>query len=133
MNKRLMIVLVGLALVIGATTGSVFALTGDGDGNPELDNTDVPSPSAMCVEEVPDCNDTLVIGPDEEDTIEPDFGEDGRYLVPDRDIACGPDQGVAITTDGQVSCLDLGKPGQSDDGEDMVSPPVPPTIVPAPQ
>ena len=75
------------------------------------------------------CNDTLVIGPEEEGTIEPDFGEDGPYLVPDRDVVCGPDQGIAITSNGQVSCLDL-EPTE-DDKDSAVSPGMPPVVEPA--
>ena len=78
------------------------------------------------------CNDTLVIGPYEEDAIEPDFGEDGlSYLVPDRDVVCGPDQGVAITSDGQVSCLEPADPQPGDNGQVMVSPGKPPVVEPA--
>ena len=84
-----------------------------------------------CTEGVYDCNDTLVIGPDEEGTIEPDFGEDGPYLAPGH-VKCGPDQGVAITSDGDVvSCLDPGDAGQADDGQDIVSPGKPPVVEPA--
>lgn len=93
---------------------------------------EVPGSSAVCAEEVPDCNDTLVIGPDGEGTIEPDFGEDGPYLVPDREVKCGPDQAVSITSDGQVSCWDLSSPSQADDGKDSsVSPGMPPVVEPA--
>ena len=52
----------------------------------------MPGSSAVCADEEPDCN-ALVIGPDVEygeGTIEPDFGEDGPYLVPDREVNCGP-------------------------------------------
>jgi len=83
----------------------------------------------MCVEEVPDCIDMLVIGPDEEGIIEPDFGEDVAYLVPDRDIECGSDQAVSITSDGLVSCLDL-EPTE-DDKDFAVSPRMPPVVEPA--
>jgi hypothetical protein len=87
--------------------------------------------SAVCAEEVPDCNDTLVIGPDEKGTIEPDFGEDGPYLVPDREVECGAEQAVSITSDGEVSCLDLSSTSQTDDGKDMVSPGSHPVVEPA--
>ncbi len=82
----------------------------------------------MCAEEVPDCNDTLVIGPDEEGTIEPDFGEDGPYLVPDGNVECVPNQGIAIKSDGRVSCLDL-EPTE-DDKDSAVSPGMPPVVEP---
>ncbi len=114
--KKWLIPLLGLTLALAVTAATGFALAGNGAGTPEPKDSDLPTSSAVCAEEVPDCNDTLVIGPDEEGTIEPDFGEDGPYMVPDRDVVCGPDQGVAITSDGQVSCLGLGDASQTDDG-----------------
>ena len=66
---------------------------------------------------------------DEDGTIEPDFGEDGPFLVPDRDAVCGPDQAVSITSDGQASCWDIGDASQTDDDQDMVSP----LIIPEPE
>ncbi len=134
MKKQWLITLVGLTLALAAITGGGIALAGNGAGASEPKDSDSPTSSAVCTEEVPDCNDTLVIGPDEEGTIEPDSGDDGPYVVPERDIACGPDQGVAITSDGQVSCVDLGNPGQiigPVDAVDMVSPGSPPTVEPA--
>ena len=86
----------------GIADGELFPDEGDSVG--------VPASSAMCVEDVPDCIDMLVIGPDEEGTVEPDFGEDVPYLVPDSDIECSSDQAVSITPDGQVSCLDIDRP-----------------------
>ena len=93
------------------------------------DKGDVPSSSAVCAEEVPDCNDTLVIVSSEQGVIEPDFGEDGLYLVPDSEVECGPDQAVSITSDGQVSCWDL-EPTE-DYRDSSVSPGLPPVVEPA--
>lgn len=130
--KKWLIPLIGLTLVIAVTAATGFALAGNGAGTPEPKGSDLPTSSATCAEEVPDCNDTLVIGPDGEGTIEPDFGEDGPYLVPGRDVVCGPDQGVAITSDRQVSCFDLGDgAGKANDepGDPVVEPQPPVTSI----
>jgi len=140
--KKWLIPLVGLILVLAAIAGAGFALAGNGTGTPEVgyegeppgDQTPILSDEGIdpneCnwIHNINACNDTLVIGPDEEDTIEPDFGENGPYLVPDRDIVCGPDQGIAITSDGRVSCLDLAEPQSGDDGNAYFSPGQPPII-----
>ncbi len=126
--RKWLILLIGLAAALAAT-GAAYALAGDESGMLEPKDSDLPTFSAMCAEEVPDCDNTLVIGPDEEGTIEPDFDEDGPYLVPNRDIECGPDQGIAITSDGHVSCLDL-EPTK-DDKDSSVSPGVLPVVEPA--
>ncbi len=74
------------------------------DGNPTLEDPPLPTYEDWLRDHGSDGDDTLVMGPDEEGTIEPDFGEDGPHLASDRDVAC---QGVAITSDGRVSCLGL--------------------------
>ncbi len=119
--KKWLIPLIGLTLslaVAGIVTG--FTLSA-GSGTPAQEPSgQVEEPSGSqppirsdegidpdeCnwIHNITACNDTLVIAPDEEGTIEPDFGEDGPDLASDRDVAC---QGVAITSDGQVSCLGL--------------------------
>ena len=104
--KKWLIPFLGLTLTL-ATAGAVtaYSLTGDGSGASGPQDSALPPLSAMCVEDVPDCDDMLVVGLNEGGAIEPDFGEDGPYLVPDRDVECGPDQGIAVTSDGQVSCV----------------------------
>ena len=104
----------------------------DGELYPdEGDSIGVPTSSAMCIEEVPDCIDMLVIGHDEEGTIGPDFGEDVPYLVPDSDIECSSDQAVSITSDGQSSCVDLGNSSKIEDGKDVAGQSLPPVVEPA--
>ena len=107
--KKWLIPFLGLTLTL-ATAGAVtaYSLTGDGSGASGPQDSALPPLSAMCVEDVPNCNDMLVAGSDEGGAIEPDFGEGEPYLAPDRDVECGPDQGIAITSDGQVSCVDVG-------------------------
>ncbi len=106
--KKWMIPLLGLTLTL-ATAGVVtaYALAGDGSNGSDPQDAALPPLSAMCVEEVPDCDDMLAVDLDEDGAVEPDFGEDEPYLVPDRDIECGPDQSVAVTSDGLVSCVDV--------------------------
>ena len=76
----------------------------------------------------PLASDSQPIGLDETGTIEPSFGKDEPYLVPDRDVNCGSDQSVAITSDGQASCLDIAPNSGGD--QDMVSPGRPPSVSP---
>jgi hypothetical protein len=106
--KRRLMPLLGLTVTL-ATAGVVtaYAMTGDGSGASEPQDAALSPTSAMCAEEAPDCLDTLVVGLDEGRAIEPDFRGDGPYLVPDRDVECGPDQGIAITSGGHVSCVDV--------------------------
>ena len=47
------------------------------------------------------------------------------------DKRCGPGATVAITSDGQSSCLDFDDASQASDGQDMVSPEAPPGFEPA--
>ncbi len=192
--KKWLITLVGFTMGLAVITGGGFALAGNGSDTSEPNDSNLPTYSAGCAEEVPDCNDTLVAGTDEEGTTEPepcdpetvegceyspvrsdenidpnecnwihnisacdDTGSgsvetDGTpepgiavgepypmpapgtltdlYPIP-TDASCGPDQGIAITSDGQVSCLDIDNAGQTDDGQDLVSPGEPPAVEPA--
>ena len=63
--RKWLIPLVGLAAALAAT-GAVYALADDGSGTPDPKDSDLPTFSAMCAEEMPDCNDTLLIDQDDE-------------------------------------------------------------------
>ncbi len=144
--KRWMMVLMGLTLILGATTGTVFALTGDGNTTPEQEDTGAPNTSGVCAEDTPDCIDTIVVGDDDEGVGEPepsiDVGEPypmpdpGSPKEPGPDTQCDPDQAVSITSDGQVSCLDLEPsddtdvPGREPGGQVDPLPPIAPVEVP---
>jgi hypothetical protein len=106
--KRWLTPLLGLTFTL-ATVGVVtaYAMTGDGSDASDPEDAALPPTSAMCVEEAPDCNDMLVLDEGEEGAIEPDFSGDRPYLVPDRDVECGPDQGITISSGGHVSCVDV--------------------------
>lgn len=139
MKKQWLITLVGLTMALAAITGGGFALAGNGTDAPEVgepsgdqppirSDEDIDPSECNWIHNITACGDTLASGPYEEGSIEPDFGEDGPYPVPDRDVVCGPDQGVAVTSDGQISCLDPAP--DNGDSQDMVSPEAPPTVVP---
>ena len=106
-------------------------LDGSPNGEDTLDRKDSNSPasSAVCAEGVPDCNDTLVIGTDDEGTIEPAFGGDGPSMA-DGGVKCGPDEGTAITSDAEVSVSCLNPAPDSGGGQDTVGPDRPPVIGP---
>ena len=74
------------------------------------------------------CNDTLVIGPDGEGAIEPGFSVGEPYPMPTADKSCGPMAVVAITSEGEVSCLDLAPDTGDDQGQ--LSPARPPVAEP---
>ena len=96
--RKWLILLIGLAAALAAT-GAAYALAGDQSGMPEPKDSDLPTFSAMCAEEVPDCDDTLVIGPDEEGTIEPGLGEDGPYTYEEWRSNYQPNQGPVTSID----------------------------------
>ena len=48
MKKKWLITLIGLTMAVAAVTGAGFAL--DGSKSPAQDNSDPPSPSAMCTD-----------------------------------------------------------------------------------
>ena len=135
MKKQWLITLVGLTMALAAITGGGFALASNGTAAPEVGEPSGDQPPIRSDEDIDPnecnwihnifaCDDTLAIGPDEEGTIEPDFSEDGPYPVPDRDVVCDLDQGVAVIASGQVACLDLAP--DNGDSQDMVSPGRPP-------
>ena len=51
----------------------------------------------------------------------------GPAITPDQQAQCGPDQGIAITSEGQVSCLDLFVDGEPDTSS---SDSIPPQMLP---
>ena len=115
-------------MALAAITGVGFAVAGNGSGTPEPKDSDSPTSSAVCAEEVPDCNDTPVIGPDGEGAIEPGFSVGEPYPMPTADKSCGPMAVVAITSEGEVSCLDLAPDTGDDQGQ--LSPARPPVAEP---
>ncbi len=60
----------------------------------------------------------------------PDIAVGEPYPLP-VDKTCGPGATIAMTSDGQFSCLDLDDASQTGDGQDMVSPEAPPVVKPA--
>ncbi len=106
--KRWLTPLLGLTLTL-VTVGVVTAYSMAGDGSDASDPQDaaLPPSSAVCIEEAPVCNDVLVVDEGVLGVIEPDFSECRSYLVPDRDVECGPDQGIAISSGGHVSCVEV--------------------------
>ena len=139
MRKKWLITLAGLTIAFAAIIGGGFALAGD-----ETDAPDVGAPSddGLVVTSIDDmdpnecnrihnitaCNDTPVIGPDGEGAIEPGFSVGEPYPMPTADKSCGPMAVVAITSEGEVSCLDLA-PDPNDD-QAQVSPAKPPVAEP---
>ena len=73
MKKQWLISLMVFVLSVG-TAGivSAIALTSGGGPPSFQDDTGTPNASSMCAEDRPDCNATMVIGADEEGTIEPE-------------------------------------------------------------
>ncbi len=136
--KRWLIPLLGLTLALVAITGAGFALAGNGTDAPEVgapsgDQPPIRSDEGIDPNEcnwlhnIPACEGEpepgIAVG---EPYPMPDPGTPkGPYPMPD-DITCGPDQGVAIDSDGQVSCLEPADPQPGDDGQDMVRPGRPP-------
>ena len=139
MRNKWLITLVGLSVAFAAITGGIFALAGDGTDVPDLVE---PSGDGLVVTSIDDidpnecnwihnitaCNDTPVIGPDGEGAIEPGFSVGEPYPMPTADKSCGPMAVVAITSEGEVSCLDLA-PDPNDD-QAQVSPAKPPVAEP---
>ncbi|MCH7607935.1 MAG: hypothetical protein IIC94_05140 [Chloroflexi bacterium] len=74
------------------------------------------------------CNDTPVTGPDGEGAIEPDISVGEPYPMPTADKPCVPMAVVTITSEGEVSCLDLAPDTGDDQGQ--VSPAGPPVAEP---
>ncbi|MEE8470145.1 MAG: hypothetical protein V3S51_02320 [Dehalococcoidia bacterium] len=142
-RKKWLVLLVGLALVVAASAGTAVALTGDGPETLEQGTTgqvDEPTgqqPPIRSDEGIdPDeCNHIHNItacedGSDWGIAIEPyPMPVPGDPKGPIMDIPCGPNGSVAVSSDGQVWCLEPADPQSADDGTDLVSPSVLPLDV----
>ena len=139
MRNKWLITLVGLTIAFAAITGGSFALAGEGTDAPDVGE---PSGDGRLVTSIDDidpnecnrihnitaCNDTPVIGPDGEGAIEPDISVGEPYPMPTADKPCVPMAVVAITSEGEVSCLDHAPDTGDDQGQ--VSPAGPPVAEP---
>ena len=128
MRNTWLITLVSLTIAFAAITGGGFALAGEGTDAPDVVE---PSGDGLLVTSIDDidpnecnwihnitaCNDTPVIGPDGEGAIEPGFSVGEPYPMPTADKSCGPMAVVAITSEGEVSCLDLAPDTGHDPGQ----------------
>ena len=139
MRNKWLITLVGLTIAFAAITGGSFALAGDGTDAPDVVDPSGDGPVATSIDDIDPnecnrihnitaCNDTPVIGPDGEDTIEPGISVGEPYPTPAADKSCGPMAVVAITSEGEVSCLDLAPDTGDDQGQ--LSPARPPVAEP---
>ena len=140
MRNKWLIIVVGLTIAFAAITGGGFALAGEGTDAPDVGEPSGDGPVATSIDDIDPnecnwihnpraCNDTPVVGPDgEAPPIEPGISVGEPYLTPTADKSCGPMASVAITSEGEVSCLDLAPDTGDDQGQ--VSPAGPPVAEP---
>ena len=139
MKNKWLITVVGLTMTLVAITGGGFALAGNGTAAPDVGEPSGDPPTATSIDDIDPnecnwihnikaCDDTPVIGPDGEGAIEPGFSVGEPYPMPTADKSCGPMAVVAITSEGEVSCLDLAPDTGDDQGQ--VSPARPPVAEP---
>ena len=139
MRNKWLIALAGVTIAFAAITGGGFALAGEGTDAPDAGEPSGDRPVATSIDDIDPnecnwihnitaCNDTPVVGPDGEGAIEPDIAVGEPYPMPTADEPCVPMAAVAITSEGEVSCLDLA-PDTGDD-QAQVSPATPPVAEP---
>ena len=139
MRKKWLVTILALTIAFAAITGGSFALAGDGTDAPDVVDPSGDGPVATSIDDIDPnecnrihnitaCDDTPVIGPDGEGAIEPGISVGEPYLMPTADKSCGPMAVVAITSEGEVSCLDLAPDTGDDQGQ--VSPARPPVTEP---
>ncbi len=128
--KKWLIPIIGLTLFLAANAGIGFALASNGANSPEVGDPSGDQPPIRSDEGIdPDeCNwvhnitacDDALPGPAETDGMpEPGFAVGEPYPTPTADKSCGPMAAIAITSDGEVSCLNLAP--DNGDSQDMVS------------
>ena len=127
MRNKWLITLVGLTIAFAAITGGSFALAGEGTDAPDATSIDDIDPNECnWIHNITACNDTQL--PDRlldgEGAIEPDISIGEPYPMPTADKPCVPMAVVTITSEGEVSCLDLAPDTGDDQGQ--VSPASPP-------
>ena len=141
MRNKWLITLVGLTIAFAAITGGGFALAGEGTDAPDVGEPSGDGPTATSIDDIDPnecnwihnitaCNDTQLLDRllDGEGAIEPDISIGEPYPMPTADKPCVPMAVVAITSEGEVSCLDLA-PDTSDD-QAQLSPARPPVAEP---
>ena len=137
MRNKWLITLVGLTIAFAAITGGSFALAGEGTDAPDVGEPSGDGPTTTSIDDIDPnecnwihnitaCNDTPVIGPDGEGAIKPDISIGEPYPMPTEDKPCVPM--AVVTSEGEVSCLDLAPDTGDDQGQ--VSPAGPPVAEP---
>ncbi len=117
-TKSWLIPLVGLTLALAGSSGAAYALTADGTDTPERGLVDDPAGDQPPVRsddgiDPNECNLVHNINACDDDEL-------GGMPEP------GADQGVAITSDGDMTIVDGGDLEPTDGSEDGMSPPNPP-------
>ena len=97
-----------------------------GDGPTATSGDDIDPNECNWIHNPTACNDTPVIGPDGEGAIKPDISIGEPYPMPTEDKPCVPM--AVVTSEGEVSCLDLAPDTGDDQGQ--VSPAGPPVAEP---
>ena len=137
MKKKWLITLVGLTMALAAITGGVATLGGGGSTTPEQgppgdqppirSDEDIDPNECNWIHNITAC----------EGEPEPGIAVGEPYPLPGTKgpkgpRLCGPDQAVAIASDGRVSCFDLGDGADMPDqepGSGVVEPQPPVTII----
>ena len=140
MRNKWLITLVGLTIAFAAITGGSFALAGEGTDAPDVGEPsgdgrlvtsidDIDPNECNWIHNITACDDTQLLDRflDGEDAIGPDISIGEPYPMPTEDKPCVPMAVVTVTSEGELSCLDLAPDG---DDQGQVSPASPPVIEP---